>query len=293
MQPAPEDRRRSWSSADSPSAALLRLQLQRPAEIDALRAWLADPDGAEGGPPPEWGMRIRSCYFLLGPSTGGEEPWVVEDFLEQTLPRLLRLLNRQTERRLVDRRGGVRGRVHWPASLKARYGGYHDPTRLVCTEVHHEYDTLENQLLRFVVERLREAVWGVPPPLRDGLVVFTTRASLSIRTCLRDMEAALTHALRAGGLREVPPPPSITLDHLVRAGSARSLEYAPVAALYDRYRRFVLEPSWADVFGAARRTLLVPGTAGPAGQPWLLLAAALLARRGEEKPEGVSSSAPG
>ena len=263
-------------------AALLRLQLQRPDEVQTLCAWLDvwfdDPEGAKWVPAPYLPPQIRSCYFLLGSAEDEETPRV-DDFLEHTLPRLLRLLNRQTERRLVEQRGGVRGRVHWPASLKARYGAYHDPARLVCTEVHHQYDTLENQLLRFVVERLREAVWAVPPALRDGLAVFTDRPAEATRARLHDMESALTQALRTGVLRDVPPPPSITLDHLVRAGSARSLEYRPVVDLYHRHRRIVRDRSWAPVLDVARRALLLPGTAGSAGEPWLRLAAALLAAR--------------
>ena len=78
----------------------------------------------------------RCSYFLLYRSPGADDGHHHPDtrFGLTTLAVLLRKLTSRTERQLNEYQGRVRGRVHWPATLKSRYSGDYDPTRFVCRE---------------------------------------------------------------------------------------------------------------------------------------------------------------
>ncbi len=101
---------------------------------------------------PGFDHRARETCFLLhqDPYEGSD----VLSFVNVTLERLLRGLVSQTNRTQREYRGRVRGRVAWAATWKARLSKEYDPTKFVCTEVRRQFDTPENQLLRFMVEAI-------------------------------------------------------------------------------------------------------------------------------------------
>lgn len=215
-------------------------------------------------------------YFLLDCSPAD----CVEDFTSITLGRLVQQLSRSTEQRQVEFHAQVRGRILWPATLKARVSGGVDPTRYVCSEVHHRYDTPENQLLKWLLLRLSEGLRSVPPVIRQGLCLLPDREAVSTASRLGKMEVALVNARRSLRLNEVSLPLDITETHLRRAESAAFIDYAQVARLYRKYRAVVLNPDWQAIRAAGRRSLPLPAYLGPEGEPWMQLAASVLYARG-------------
>ena len=93
-------------------------------------------------------------------------------FAEDPLNRILLHMTRRTEQLRVEQRSRVRGRVAWPATYKARYGEDYDPTRFVCFEVRHQFDTPENQLVKHVVTLIEHYQQAVPSVLRTGVCYF-------------------------------------------------------------------------------------------------------------------------
>lgn len=211
-------------------------------------------------------------YFLLDCSPAD----CVEDFTGITLGRLLQQLSRSTEQRPVEFHARVRGRVLWPATLKARYTEGVDPTRFVCSEVHHRYDTLENQLLKWLLLRLGECVRSVPAVIRQGICLLPEGEALSTAARLGKIEVALVNARRSLKLSEVSTPRAITEAHLQHAESAALSDYAQAARLFRKYRTMVSSPSWQTLASAGRRALPLPARPGPQGDPWLRIAAAVL-----------------
>ncbi len=216
----------------------------------------------------------RAAYFLLG--VGGPD---VETFLTQTLERLLRQLTRVTEQQQVEYRGRVRGRILWSATFKARYLQDYAPSLYVCREVQREYDTPENQLLKYLVEGLGHCLEAVPATLRTGFSYFPAQQGApprSIGERLSRMETAFNSLRHNARLREVTLPNRIEESHLLRAETSRTEEYGEVVRLYRRYRAIVESPRWEGFAQAGRHLLLLPAQADPAGEPWLRIGAALL-----------------
>ena len=216
-----------------------------------------------------------ATFFLL--DAGREDE--AEEFAVYTLGRLVQSLNRRCEAQQVEHEGQVRGRIVWPATYKARYSQDYHPGRYVCREVQREYDTPENQLVRYVVERLAECLKGVPASLRAG---FCYRAPVlagppqPAAARLENIGAALARLGRSPYLRQVTLPARITEVHLLRADTADLDEYRTVARFYHAYRRFVVAPTWEGVADAGRRVLPLPRGAEGENELWLRLAADIL-----------------
>jgi hypothetical protein len=218
-----------------------------------------------------------AAYFLLDVEPQGG----VETFITYTLGRLLRQLNRNTEQRRAEYRGQIRGRIEWTATFKARHRQDYDPTRYVCREVRHQYDTPENQLLKYLVERMGECLQAIPEVIRAGACYFPATGnhgppSTATAARLGRMEAALNNFRRNVRLQYVTLPQHIDELHLLRAETARMEEYAALARIYRRYRAVVVPPSWAEIVAIGKRMIPLPGHAGPDGDPWIRLGAAVL-----------------
>jgi hypothetical protein len=217
---------------------------------------------------------VQAAYFLLDVEPGYD----VETFLTSKLERLLRRISRSTEPLQTEYQGRVRGRIIWPASFKARYRQDYDPSRYVCREVKRQYDTPENQLLKFLVERIHEIVRSVPEVIRQGFCYFPSSETPSlIEIRLRQMENALSTFRLDARLRDVSLPPRITESHILRAETARIEDYGDVAKVYRRYRQLVLSPEYQrTMMLVADRVLLLPGRVrGPDGEFWIKIAAEL------------------
>jgi len=248
-------------------------------------------------PDEKWGRSsaflsaAASTYFLLDPQPRSG----VKRFVTRTLERLVQQLSRSTQQRQMEYRGQVRGRIAWPATFKARYGQDYDPTRFVCREVRHQYDTLENQLLRYVVARIHDCIRSVPKALRNGACCYGPgTGDLNPRSTaseLADIETVLGRLRRNVRLWEVPLPDQINELHLLRAKTSRVEEYTEVARVYEHYRAIVETYSWEALADASKRVLLLPPDAGPAGEPWIQLGADMLRGQSLVRREPVAAPA--
>ena len=90
---------------------------------------------------------LKTVHFLLSDEV---ERLIIE------LPKLLRNLSHSTNKELVESRGIIRGRVDWNMTFKERYSqGFNDPSLFICQPSIKIYDLPENQLLNFVLWKIR------------------------------------------------------------------------------------------------------------------------------------------
>lgn len=221
---------------------------------------------------------LPEAYFLLAMDhTGG-----VERFVTYHLGRIVQQLSRYTEQKQVVYTGQVRGRVLWSATYKARTTGDVNPHRFICREVERRYDTPENQLVKYVIEKLAEMLYAIPDLVRrgacyfpaDGLVIPALTA-----TRLRRMETALNQLRFHVRLREIPLPHEIDTVHLTAAANHRMEEYAELKRVYELYRNLCLQPDWNTFVQVGQQSLPLPGTLQGDGEKWVRVAAALLQAR--------------
>jgi Domain of unknown function (DUF2357) len=255
-------------------------------EIKVLRrfvGWLMAP----GSPrkvwervAPETRFAMRSAYFLLDIDPGRD----AESFVTVTLERLLQRASRVSEPLRVECRGQVRGRVVWPATFKARYREDLDPSRYVCRQIQREYDTPENQLLKFMVERIYESLRAIPAAIRNGFSYFPVTAGAGLLPAaerIERMESSVRNFHRHSRLRAVTAPSHITESHMLKAKMSHVEDYAEAADLYQSYARCFLRGDWRHASRIAKRVLPLPAEPTMEGETWIELGAELI-REGEE-----------
>lgn len=218
---------------------------------------------------------LSAAYFLLAMDQQGG----MEQFVTYQLGRIVQQLSRTTEQKRVEYVGQVRGRILWPDTLKARAGGDFNPQRFVCRELLRRYDTPENQLVKYMIERIYEALHAVPLWVRSGICYFPA-GGVGVPTLtaprLRRMETALNHLRYHVRLREIPIPAKIGAEHLSAAANTRMEEYNEVIKAYRHYRDLLLQPEWSAFVRVGKSALLLPGTPVDEGERWMQVAAAIL-----------------
>lgn len=89
---------------------------------------------------------LKTVHFFLSDE--------VRDLI-RILPKLSRNLSHSTKKDLKINHGIIRGRIDWPQTIKERYSqGYNDPSLFVCQPPSKYYDLEENQLLKFLLNKL-------------------------------------------------------------------------------------------------------------------------------------------
>ena len=230
----------------------------------ALAAWAAQ-ETAEAWwqalpPPRRYG--IAASYFILAKLMAERREQSLAFFVEELLERLLQGLSRRTRREELVYPGRVRGKINWPATFKVRFGRDYDPSRFVCRELRYEYDTPENQLVRFLAQRTLESFHLVPEALRSGgWLAAGSREPLALADSFTWLENRLNERLRHVHFREITLPTHVTPEHLLRASTNRMEEYGTVATLYTQYEAVVMRGEWAAVQRLLQQGLVIP--AGP------------------------------
>jgi hypothetical protein len=212
----------------------------------------------------------RATYFLLDTS----EEYDAETFISYTLSRLIRQLNHNTKQHPVVYQGRVRGRIMWPATFKAHYGQDYDPSRYVCREVRRQYDTPENQLLKYLIEQFDLCLKLVPEVLRTGACCYQAggefrQFSQSTASRLEKMEIAISNFRRHAVFKEVYSVPSVSESHLLQAETSRIEEYMKVSRFFRRYQSVVTSRTWRPSVEIGRQVLPLPGRLGDEGELWL------------------------
>ena len=205
-----------------------------------------------------WLAHLARTAFLLTPTVGS--------FLQVTVPALLRMLSCSTEAKPVEMQGAICGRVDWAASWKARHTGDPNPALFVCRQVERQYATPENELLRYVLEKLKLALAEIPAVLRIGVCwsVRGVNQPASIYPVLANRQDLVQRHLRHAALRKIAPPDSITSQHLRRARSSKTEEYSDVANLYRDYTKLLTDIQNGSAVAMLKECVMLPASlAGP------------------------------
>lgn len=219
-------------------------------------------------------MAMRSAAFLLDEHPDRD----CHAFVTSTLERLSRRLARTNRAFDAEYSGMVRGRILWPATFKARQAEDFDPSRYVCRRLDREYDLPENQLLKYLIERIGDCLQSLPETIRRGASLDSDGQLRPLGPKIERMELSIRNFRQLARLRSVPTPPFITEKHLIRADISRIPEYRDAARLGRRYLLLLESRDWSEAASEmASLNLLLPETPDGEGKSWLDFSAALLA----------------
>ena len=219
---------------------------------------------------------ICAVYFLLDVQPKGG----TERFVLYTLARLMEQLGRETVRPYVLYMGQVRGQVSWPATIKARYGDDYNPGRFICREVRRDYDTPQNQLLKYVVEAIHQCLLAVPPVVKHGACYRPSGAgspAAQTQTILARMEAAISRVRHHVSYAAITKPVSVTEEHRRAAILSREDLFVEVADTWKRYQAIHKPADRVETLQqVGHRALPLPARPDQDGELWLRLATSIL-----------------
>ena len=105
---------------------------------------------------------LKTVHFLLSPEV---------EALVNELPKLIRNLSHSTQKEVIECRGVVRGRIDWNLTLKERYSqGFNDPSLFICQPATKMYDLPENQLLKFILWKIRSLTEAIELSIPKELI---------------------------------------------------------------------------------------------------------------------------
>lgn len=247
-------------------------------EIAVLRRFVALQLAPPPDAPPPADVHTAVALALLLDDAPVQD---LAHFCRYDLPRLLQHLSRRTQGTRTTLHGRVRGRIEWPATVKARLSGEYDPMRFVCREVRHQFDTPENQLLVALLDLLDAAHAAVPAWLRDGTsIAGAGEEAPATHRRLAELRVSMQRARRNVYLRQVTPPAVVTDAQRRRAAQADVPEYGRVLALHTHMHGYLRRPEHpaAHAYAAAvfRRTLPLPAALTPRTEAWLQMLVRML-----------------
>lgn len=187
------------------------------------------------------------------------------------LPRLVAQLDRRTRRKRIEA-PTVRGRLDWPATVRARAASGSSAS-LVSRVVERSHDVPENQLLLFVVVRALEALDRVPATIREGMLQETSGGAIafgSVRERVDILRGVLRDRQLHARLASVTLPARIDGRWTSAACASDVREYALVVAAYEAWATHVAAPTWA--LASPGGVVLVPSTMDGT-DAWITLAA--------------------
>ena len=196
-------------------------------------------------------------------------------FVTDTLPQLLRQLQRTTSRERVTYQGQIRGRVDWPATYKTRAQNDYNPALFTCRPPQRHNDTPENQLLKFLLVTAVSLLQETTPFLAaerwsaDGAAQPDWLTERWRETAFH-LRAALAHVR----LKYVTAPDHINTRHLLKARTSKTEWYADIADWYDQYEAVVINGRWSHLTPILGHTVLLPPPDQPDADLALRLAAA-------------------
>jgi hypothetical protein len=158
---------------------------------------------------------------------------------------------------------GIRGRIDWAGTLKARCTTGEASPAYVCRQSRRHFDRPENQLLKFLLQQIEACLARVPRDLLDwyawmpGLEV-EQRLMYPLAGELAEV-AQRMHVLHGNVyLKEVTLPPAIGSQHILAARTSKNELYAQVADLYDLYWQVAEATSWEHWAEVVQRIALLP-----------------------------------
>lgn len=181
--------------------------------------------------------RLLRIHFVLT-ERDGDRPGVI-DFV-RTLPERVRRLKTTNSHRLVAREGEIRGRVAWDETIKRRYReGGSRRNQYVCRETRENYDIEENVVLKSLLSRIHDIVFGdlehaLESPADYGWLADWVDTETQFAEEFDDIFLDNIY------LRRIDSADHEVTDRMLRSvKQSRQPLYAEAARLLDRYRRLL------------------------------------------------------
>lgn len=173
---------------------------------------------------------LKTAHFLLSKEVG--------ELIEE-LPKLLRNLSHSTHKELVECRGIIRGRIDWNMTFKERFSqGCNDPSLFVCQPSTKMYDLPENQLLNFILWKIRSLSEKIDLEITEDLFDSETWNNWQDKIVSRYLR--IKKISKNIYFQQISMPSSIKPKTVQKAYKHRNQSYDKVAECYELYEKLFI-----------------------------------------------------
>lgn len=173
---------------------------------------------------------LKVVHFLLSPA--------VREFIKE-LPSLMRNLSHSTQKEVVECRGIIKGRIDWNLTYKEKFcQGYNDPSLFICKPANKVYDLPENQLLKFMLWKIRNLTESINLEIPDDIFVPEKWDSWTEIIISRYFQ--VKRFSRILHSRDISMPRFIQPKTLQKTKNHRNKSYHKLAACYQLYEDLFL-----------------------------------------------------
>ena len=175
---------------------------------------------------------LSTIHFLLSDE--------VKTFVE-ALPRIFRRLSHSAQKETIVNRTFVRGKIDWQQTIKERCCQGYNPTIFVCRPHSRIFNLPENQLLKFVLTKIKRLIEETSHlPYIEGKN-FDVQDVRTWEDKLSWLMLQVNKGLRNVHLKEVDLPQQVNDRMLRRAETARNKDYEAIANCCSIYGEIIEE----------------------------------------------------
>lgn len=191
---------------------------------------------------------LKTVHFLLSPQ--------IEELLD-SLPKLMRNLSHSTQKEIVECRGVIRGRIDWNLTYKQRYSqGFNDPSLFMCKPASKMYDLPENQLLKFILEKIIILTDDISVNLSEE--TFPPETIEKWRDILFKNYFEIKKSSKNVYFQYISTPKYIKPKTVQRAIKHRNRLYESVANCYELYDKLFIKDDFETLINLVQEQILEP-----------------------------------
>lgn len=191
---------------------------------------------------------LKTVHFLLSPA--------VKELLEE-LPHIMRNLSHSTQKEVLECKGIIRGKIDWNLTYKERFSqGYNDPSLFICKPASKMYDLPENQLLRFMLWKIRSLAESIDLQIPEELLLKEKWDNWSEIIISRYFEAKKYS--KNIYFQNISMPRFIKPKTLQKAKTHRNKSYQKVASCYELYEDLFLIKEESTIRELIEKQILEP-----------------------------------
>jgi hypothetical protein len=179
---------------------------------------------------------LTGIHLLLDPRT--------DTFLD-TAEGILQRLRRSGRTERTESRTAIRGRIEWPATVRAQAGKGGDPLLYVSVRTLPSYDLPENRVVKYLLHQIveqGEAILGATIDLHDRWAPLSREERRKWRTLVEERTRRAARALRSVYLKGVTLPPDLSEREIRHTAKVRSRWYQTLAEYARFFREAVTNP---------------------------------------------------
>lgn len=168
---------------------------------------------------------LKAIHFLLSDEVGE---------LINEVPIILRNLSHSTKKETIECKGIIRGKIDWELTYKERYTrGFNDRSLFMCTPALKNYDLPENQLLKYILWRIRSLTESIDINIPEE--VFEQDEFNNWIEIILSRYLIIKSASKSIYFQNVSMPRIITPRTLQRTNNHRNKSYRKIVKCYELY----------------------------------------------------------